>query len=266
MFRSVDRQRCQELFHKYYAGRKFHDDLYRSAIRRHLQPGQRLLDAGCGRYLKFCREFSTIARVTGIDIEPVLETHNATAPFGVRGDIGTLPFPSTHFDMIISRSVVEHLEDPDQVFREFYRVLRPGGKVVLITPNKYDYVSLIAAFTPYWVHRTLVSRIFQVPADDVFPTLYRANTISSLRKALLAAGFESVELEAINHHPAYLSFSPVLYRLGILYERLTLNKHLAALRGSLLCIFQKNYTADAFPAASAAKKTVIRKMDSVEVS
>jgi ubiquinone/menaquinone biosynthesis C-methylase UbiE len=239
MFKPSDRQKCEEIYDKYYSGRKFHDSLYRDLIEKHLQPGQKLLDAGCGRYLRFCKEFTDRAWVVGIDLETVLETHNDQTPFGVRGDVSRLPFPSGHFDMVISRSVVEHLEDPGQVFREFARVLRPGGKVVLITPNKYDYVSVIAALTPYWVHRWLVSRIFQVPEDDVFPTLYRANTLSAIRKAFTGAGFVPRELDTINHYPAYLMFSPVLFRLGVLYERITSLKMFRSLRGSILCVFEK---------------------------
>jgi len=239
MFRLKDRERCRELFEKYYAGRKFHDSLYRELILKYLQPGQRVLDAGCGRYLTFSKELSAVGQVVGIDLESVLETDNRSAPFGVRGDLSRLPFPSNYFDMVISRSVVEHLEDPPEVFREFCRVLRLGGKVVIITPNKYDYVSIVAALTPYWLHRALVSRIFPVSEEDVFPTLYRANTISSIRKALCSAGFAERELETINHYPAYLMFSPMLFRLGVLYERLTSLKALAGLRGSILCVFEK---------------------------
>jgi ubiquinone/menaquinone biosynthesis C-methylase UbiE len=240
MFTSDDRRRCEKLYEKYYAGRKFFDSQYRESIRKHLLPGQRLLDAGCGRYMKFCNEFSDTAHVVGIDLDTVIETNNQQQPFGIRGDLGRLPFPSDHFDMVISRSVVEHLEDPGMVFREFYRVLRPGGKVVIVTPNKYDYVSLIAALTPYSWHRALVSKIFRVSEDDVFPTLYRANTISSLRKTLMTAGFTSKELDTINHYPAYLMFSPVLFRLGVLYERITSLKPFRSLRGSLLCVFEKH--------------------------
>ena len=240
MFTERDRQKCQELYSKYYAGRRFHDALYRDLIVRHLQPGSRLLDAGCGRYLRFCREFAATADVVGIDLEHTFETDNHNPPFAVRGDVGSLPFPSEHFDLVISRSVVEHLEDPRRVFREFFRVLRPGGKVVIITPNKYDYVSVIAAITPYRLHRFLVSRIFRVPEDDVFPTLYRANTISAMRKAMSNAGLVEREMETINHYPAYLMFSPVLFRAGVLYERLTSLNMLRSLRGSLLCVFEKH--------------------------
>jgi len=234
-----DRDKCQRLFDKYYAGAKFHDTRYRDLIPKYLRPGERVLDAGCGRYLKFSRELSDSAQVVGIDLESTLDTANRQFPFGIRGDLAALPFPDATFDMVISRSVVEHLSDPRRVFREFNRVLRPGGRVVIITPNKYDYVSLIAAVTPYRLHRALVSWIFRVPADDVFPTLHRANTISALRKALSSAGLLEKELDAINHYPACLMFSPLLFRIGVAYERLTSLRLFRSLRGSLLCAFCK---------------------------
>jgi SAM-dependent methyltransferase len=252
MFTERDRRKCQELYTKYYAGRRFHDSLYRDVIERHLRPGSRLLDAGCGRYLRFCREFASDAEVVGVDLEQTFETRNQHRPFAVRGDIGALPFASGYFDMVISRSVIEHLTDPPRVFREFYRVLRPGGKVVIITPNKYDYVSLIAAVTPYWLHRALVSRIFRVPEDDVFPTLYRANTMSALRKAMTAGGLVELEMDTINHYPAYLMFSPVLFRLGVVYERLTSLRLLRSLRGSILCVFEKHGGGEALRVDSKA--------------
>lgn len=239
MFTQKDRDKCEDLYRKYYGGRKFHDSLYTDLIRKYLVPGQKVLDAGCGRYMRFCKEFSPIADVVGIDLETTLETDNRKAPFGVRGDIGSLPFRSGYFDLVISRSVVEHLADPVQVFREFARVLRPGGKAILITPNKYDYISLIAALTPYSVHRYLVSRIFQVPEDDVFPTLYRANTLGAIQKAFRSAGLITKDLEAINHYPAYLMFSPTLFRCGVLYERITSLNAFRSLRGSLLGAFEK---------------------------
>lgn len=251
MFRAEDRKKCQQLFERYYAGRKFHDAIYREEITRNVSPGIRLLDAGCGRYLKFSKEFADIAQVVGIDLEATLQTHNARSPYGVRGNLERLPFPAETFDLVISRSVIEHLEQPRQVFQEFYRILKPGGRSILITPNKYDYVSLIAAFTPYNVHRALVSRIFQVPADDVYPTLYRANTRSKLAKEVTAVGFREKSFQTINHYPAYLFFSPTLFRIGVLYERLTSLNLFSALRGSLLGVFEK----PGKPASSSALPT-----------
>ena len=260
MFKLKDRQKCAELFERYYAGRKFYDALYRDLIRTFLFPGQRILDAGCGRYMKFSKELSDTADVIGIDLESTLEVDNRCAPFGVRGDLSNLPFPTEYFDMVITRSVVEHLEDPPQVFREFCRVLKPGGKVVIITPNKYDYVSIVAALTPYRVHRALVSKIFQVSEDDVFPTLYRANTLSSIERALNSSGFATIQLSTINHYPAYLMFSPLLFRLGVLYERLTSLELFRSLRGSILGSFEK------LPARTSTLSSGERKDARVEVS
>jgi SAM-dependent methyltransferase len=239
MFKPQDREKCRLLYEKYYAGGKFHDAFYREYIHKSLSPGSRLLDAGCGRYLKFSKELADTVEVVGIDLEPDLETRNASSPYGVRGDLGHLPFAPGYFDVVISRFVVEHLEDPAQVFREFHRVLKPGGKVILLTPSKWDYVSLIAAATPYGWHRSLVSRIFRVSEDDVFPTFYRANTPSKIVKELKSVGFQKTSLQMINHYPAYLMFSPVLFRLGRLYERLTSLEIFRNLRATILCVSEK---------------------------
>jgi len=254
MFREKDRARCEELCNKYYAGRKFSRTLYGELIRQHLRPGGRLLDAGCGRYLEFSRELPDV-EVVGIDLESHLETRNRQSPYAVRGDLDRLPFPDGSFDTVISRSVVEHLEHPEVVFSEFARVLRPGGKVIISTPNKYDYVSLIAMVTPYWFHRAAVSRVVGVSPDDVFPTLYRANSIGSLGRALRKAGLVENELSAINHYPVYLMFSPVLFRLGVLWERLTSLHALRSLRGTLLAVFEKPGTAGTSTAVRVAAGT-----------
>jgi ubiquinone/menaquinone biosynthesis C-methylase UbiE len=238
MFTEKDRARCEELCDKYYSGRKFSRTLYAELIRKHIRPGGRLLDAGCGRYLEFSRELDGV-EVVGVDLESQLDTRNRRSPYAIRGDLDRLPFPDESFDTIISRSVVEHLEHPDLVFTEFSRVLRPGGKVIISTPNKYDYVSLIAMVTPYWFHRAAVSRVIGVSPDDVFPTLYRANSISSLGATLRRAGLVETELSAVNHYPVYLMFSPALFRLGVLWERLTSLNALRSLRGTLLAVFEK---------------------------
>ena len=68
MFNSRDRKKCERLLDKYYANYRFHSELYRDLIRKYLVPGQRILDAGCGHYLKFSKELSSIADVVGVDL------------------------------------------------------------------------------------------------------------------------------------------------------------------------------------------------------
>jgi SAM-dependent methyltransferase len=66
-------------------------------------------------------------------------------PNAIRGDISRtseldtcldahhLPFPTAHFSTLLCTEVLEHCHDPQQVLNEFYRVLRPGGKLILTT-------------------------------------------------------------------------------------------------------------------------------------
>jgi SAM-dependent methyltransferase len=239
MFSDQDKRKCNQLLEKYYKGRSFSDARYRAAIRQHVETGALVLDAGCGSHLTFSREISAFARVVGFDLERSFETDNSAAPFAVRADVARLPFPDGRFDAVVSRSVIEHLRDPRQAFRELSRVLRPGGTLMVVTPNKYDYVSLLAAVTPHWLHRAFVSRVFGVSENDVFPTYYRANTVRALRRVVAEAGFVERSLETIAHYPAYLSFSPLLFRAGVLYERFTSLPVGRSLRGSILGVWER---------------------------
>jgi 2-polyprenyl-3-methyl-5-hydroxy-6-metoxy-1,4-benzoquinol methylase len=55
-----------------------------------------------------------------------------------------LPLPDHSFDSIISTEVIEHLENPRAIFREFDRLLRPGGLLIVTTPNQESVRSLTA--------------------------------------------------------------------------------------------------------------------------
>lgn len=243
MFRAKDRERCEALLDQYYSGRKFCDTIFRELIEGAMFPGARMLDAGCGSDLAFSAKYAGIARVIGLDLDCPSVCDNASSPFGVCGNLEHLPFQDGSFDLVVSHSVVEHLENPLKAFQEFYRVLRPGGRLIIATPNKWDYVSIAAACTPHSFHRLAVNRMFQHGRYEVFPTRYRANTIKALRRSLASAGFTERALTAVNHYPAYLMFSPVLFRVGVVYERLTSLEALRGLRGSLVADFEKNGSA-----------------------
>jgi ubiquinone/menaquinone biosynthesis C-methylase UbiE len=55
---------------------------------------------------------------------------------------GELPYPDQHFDLITFTEVAEHLENYRAVVREIYRILKPGGVVVITTPNVLNMKSL----------------------------------------------------------------------------------------------------------------------------
>jgi SAM-dependent methyltransferase len=235
------RERCAELRERYYdrTGYPGPLDRYRDEIARHAAPGAAVLDAGCGATMPFLREIAPrVGLAVGVDLEGI--QRDAGCIFGCRADVGRLPFRDRSFDLVISMSVIEHLDDPALVFREFERVLKPGGRLVVQTPNRFDYVSLIAHATPFSFHRWVVPRVMNRKEEDVFPTRYRANTRRALERAMRAGGLVPRAVELFNQYPAYLMFSPAAFRLGVLYERVTTRlRALAWLRGWILAVGEK---------------------------
>ena len=102
------------------------------------EKGSKLLDVGCGNG-DFTLELSKLGfDVQGIDIS---EEHNLGDRF-TKTNIQTekYPFPDNHFDLVFSKSVIEHLREPDFLFDEVHRVLKPGGTFVCLTPSyKHSY-------------------------------------------------------------------------------------------------------------------------------
>jgi 2-polyprenyl-3-methyl-5-hydroxy-6-metoxy-1,4-benzoquinol methylase len=87
----------------------------------------------------------------------------------VVGDTLQLPFKEGAFDIVISTEVIEHTVNPRKAIFEIFRVLKPGGRVALTTPNKFWYFSVWMAnllkFRPYqgyenWVSWRMLKRWF----------------------------------------------------------------------------------------------------------
>lgn len=158
----------------------------------------------------------------------------------VCGDLARIPLASSSVGTIVTRSVLEHLEFPERVFSEFARVLEPGGHVVAMAPNFYDYASIVSRLTPHSFHTWLVPKVVGNEEEDVFPTFYRANTRSKLRTLASAAGLEVVRIETFCQYPVYLMFSPLLFRIGVAYEKwISRHESLAGLRGWILSVYRK---------------------------
>lgn len=233
------RRRSWKIFDRYYgADYVHHNDRYRAEVGKYLGPTTILLDAGAGE-LGFTKEFAPKVRLAiGTDMGALKSVGSGV--WAVQSNLERLPFKDGVMDIVISMSVVEHLTDPITSFRELARVLKPGGVFVAQTPSKYDYVSLIAHWTPFWFHRWSLSHMLDRRAEDVFPTCFRSNTRKAMSCCLEAASLRPLKIQFFNQYPAYLMFWPFLFRVGILYERLTSKyETLAQLRGWILAVSQK---------------------------
>ena len=111
-----------------------------------LEPGGELLEfgAGTGSLINLLRASGFSGPLTGADILPKPASFGADVRW-IEGDLNEpLPAPAASFDTIVSTEVIEHLENPRAVFREFRRLLRPGGALLLTTPNQESLRSLLS--------------------------------------------------------------------------------------------------------------------------
>jgi SAM-dependent methyltransferase len=217
------------------------EDYFQRRLEGIVHPGERLLDAGCGagKYYRmdFARDIG--CQVTGVDLEEAL-SRNRQMDFRVRADLKQLPFSDDSFDVVNCRLVIEHADRPETVLHEFHRVLAPGGRLAIFTPNLLHYFGAAARLTPHWFHMWFNSRVRGFDGADVFPTYYRANTRRHLRALLLNSGFANAEVTLVEGAPNVLAFNSLLHRLGIGYERLVKRfDFLSAFRLNIIAIAYK---------------------------
>ncbi|HVQ40324.1 MAG TPA: methyltransferase domain-containing protein [Pyrinomonadaceae bacterium] len=141
-----------------------------------------LLDFGAGKAvltkrLISLRHFRSIAAVDILPRPPDLDS-------AVRWHCNDLneatDIPNESFDVIVSAEVIEHLENPRAIAREWFRILRPGGTLILSTPNNESWRALISI---------IVRGHFVDFGDSSYPAHITALVRKDIKRILSEAGF-----------------------------------------------------------------------------
>jgi SAM-dependent methyltransferase len=224
----------EELDLRFYADATDEHAAFDDMIRRYVGPETVVLDAGAGRGLRFPYDHrDRAARIVGVDVDPAVRG-NPNVSSATVADLTALPFADGEFDVVFSKFVFEHLDRPLATARELRRVTKPGGHLLIHTPNRWHYVTLAAAFSPTSFHVWYRGKLGWDEADT-FPTRYRANTPQTIERIATRSGFRVRSLVLVEGRPTYLAWHPIAYRAGIVYERLVNHfDALARFRANLL--------------------------------
>lgn len=196
-----------------------------------------VLNVGAGPTPETFRQIrGRVGRLIGVDFDPSVLTNTDLDDAYVTNGI-VMPFPDATFDAAYSDWTLEHVERPVDFLREVHRVLKPRACFWSRTTNRLHYVTTISAYTPAWFHHLIANRVRRLPpgTHTPWPTRYRMNTAGRLVRAARRAGFDEVEVRAVESEPAYLMFHPAAFLIGVAYERLVNSRDwLSPFRSTLL--------------------------------
>lgn len=196
-------------------------EVYRAFAESVIDSETLLLDAGCGEGGLVDDYVPSARQVVGVDryLQPIRETIEIAQV--AESDIGALPFGDETFTLVMNSWVMEHLEQPETVFNEVARVLKPGGYFLFITPNAYNYLIWARRLIPNKVSTPVVDAIYDRGGEDyIFPTYYRANTRRAIDQQLNAVGLYAAQFEYVSD-PSYTAFNEVFFWMSVAVERLT---------------------------------------------
>jgi len=124
-----------------------------------------------------------VQRVIGIDVDDGVLDHPYLDEKHVVQVDAPLPLADQSVDLIVAHWVFEHVQNPAHLASEFFRVLKPGGWICARTPHRWSYVGIATCLLPEGLQRAVLKWIKpQFEAQDKFPTAYRLNSFSALRR------------------------------------------------------------------------------------
>ncbi len=164
---------------------KYNEQLIKWLVLRGIVPrnkGIKILDLGSGRgHFYFALKKSGFKNVSAADISPEFDEC-------VKADVTKkLPFKDGEFDLVISRDIAEHIRESENFFSEQLRILKKGGRIIVMTPN-VAHLSLGEFFDDY---------------THVMPY-----TKKSLAEAFKMHGFENPRVRLLRAVPRLWKYTP----------------------------------------------------------
>ena len=164
-----------------------------------------LADVGCGAGHLWREVHPMFSRCLGVDAVRYDDLPDDVQFFSADLDRPPLPLSDGCADVVAAVETIEHLENPRAFCRELCRIVRPGGWVVITTPNQLSVLSLLTL---------VVKQRFSAFQDDAYPAHRTALLEIDLRRLASECGLTNVDVRYTasgrvplsgRHYPGVLS-------------------------------------------------------------
>lgn len=147
-------------------------DVLKRMFTQYIPRGGKALDVGCGRCLFTDIQPDWPFHIFAGDLDPGLIQERKKEVPGNHwfvSDVSHIPFQSGQFDAVFAGEVIEHVSEPRTVLKEWKRVLKPGGILVLTTPNRERLLALVEGRERPYSPDHLRELSYRELRDDVLP-------------------------------------------------------------------------------------------------
>ncbi len=185
----LDKRKDQALFDRY-------DAEVRAAIAA-LPANALIVDLGGGRDCRFADDVRPGQRLVIVDVSEEELAANTSGYEIVLGDVTqSLPFADGEVDLLMSRTVLEHVSDVEAAARNIARVLRPGATTIHLVPGRYALFAIAARSLRFDVARRLL-HVLQPATQGVveFDVVYDRTHPNALERVFRRAGFDAVGVQ-----------------------------------------------------------------------
>ncbi|HUJ51124.1 MAG TPA: methyltransferase domain-containing protein [Bryobacteraceae bacterium] len=156
----------------------------RAIEKRHIA-GECLVDVGCGQADLYHFVRSRFSRYVGVDAARYEHLPEGAEFRQIDLDTARIPLPDESADVVTAVEVIEHLENPRDFVRKLVRLAKPGGWVIITTPNQLSLLSLLTL---------IVKHRFQAFQDVHYPAHLTALLEADLQRIAGECGLSQVEI------------------------------------------------------------------------
>jgi len=227
----------RKTLNKHYPDFKSAGYYFRNYLKNNLNRTKIVLDAGCGEKGLISEFKPYIKKIIGVDINKKSLENNLIVDQKILSDLSSIPIKDQSIDVITAEFILEHLKDPNKVFQEFSRILKPNGSLIFVTPNILNPIMIISKILPLGFHKVFRKKLLKKEGDSHY-TYYSANTYRKLKKIGIKNNFE-IEIKR-SGSPEYIGFCKPLMLPAVVIEKVISNKPLHPLKIYLVGHFSKN--------------------------